>query len=118
MNRPVPLTRDGALRVGRQRVAAVVPAILVVDTTRSVDGEGVVTGTRDRARLRAAQALQGFSDEVLRAGHAGALPATDDAGLVQRSGLTFPTVPGHPVALTITTATDLALAEVLPAGSP
>ena len=118
MNRPVPLTRDGALRVGRRRVGAVVPAVLVVDTTKSVDGEGVLTGTLDRARLRAAQAPQGFSVEVLRAAHAGALPATDAAGLVQRSGLTFPTVPGHPLALTITTATDLALAEVLLAGSP
>ena len=103
-----------ALRAG---AVAVVPAVPVVDTMKSVDGEGVVTGTPDRARLRAVQAPQGFSVEVLRAACAGAKLATEDAGLVERSGLTVRTVPGHPLAFKISTATDLALAEVLLAGS-
>lgn len=64
------------------------------------------------------QAPQGFSVEVLRAAHAGALLATDDAGLVERSGLSVRTVPKHPLAVKVATATDLALAEVLLAGSP
>lgn len=103
-----------ALRAG---AVAVVPAVPVVDTMKSVDGEGVVTGTPDRARLRAVQAPQGFSVEVLRAACAGAKLAIEDAGLVERSELTVRTVPGHPLAFKISTATDLALAEVLLAGS-
>ena len=99
-----------ALRAG---AVAVVPALPVADTIKSVDADGVVTGTPDRAGLRAVQTPQGFTVGVLRAAHAGAPLATDDAGLVERAGSAVHTVPGHPLAFKITTATDLALAEVL-----
>ncbi|UZJ26698.1 2-C-methyl-D-erythritol 4-phosphate cytidylyltransferase [Rhodococcus antarcticus] len=109
---PAALVGDvvAALRAG---AVAVVPALPVTDTIKAVDAAGVVTGTPERASLRAVQTPQGFTVEVLRAAHAGALAATDDAALVERAGSTVHTVPGHPLAFKITTATDLALAAVL-----
>lgn len=102
-----------AVRALRAGAVAVVPALPVADTTKSVDDQGVVTGTPDRSSLRAVQTPQGFTVDGLRAAHAGTRQASDDAGLVERAGSAVRTVPGHPLAFKITTATDLALAEVL-----
>lgn len=97
---------------------AVVPALPVVDTVKSVDDAGVVTGTPDRARLRAIQTPQGFAGDLLRRAYATELAATDDAGLVERLGGTVTTVPGDPLAFKITTPLDLRLAEALLADTP
>lgn len=86
--------------------AAVVPGIAVVDTIRSLDG-GVV----DRDRLVAVQTPQGFRAEALRAAHAPAPEATDDASLVEADGASVTVVPGDPTNLKITTPTDLAIAR-------
>lgn len=99
-----------ALRGGAE---AVVPVVPVTDTIKTVDDRGQVTGTPDRARLRAVQTPQGFSAALLRRAHAGAADATDDAGLVERLGVAVHTVPGDPRAFKITGPTDLALAEAL-----
>ena len=90
---------------------AVVPAVPVVDTLREVGG-GVV----DRARLRAVQTPQGFDAATLRRAHA--VPAdgegaTDDAGLVERTGVPVHVVAGDPEALKVTTPLDLLLVEAL-----
>ncbi len=98
---------------------AVVPALEVVDTIKTVDILGGVTGTPKRSELRAVQTPQGFDADLLRRAYAAAVegdPATDDAGLVERLGERVRTIPGDPLAFKITTPLDLALARAL-AGS-
>lgn len=88
-------------------------------------GVEIVIGTPDRSRMRAVQTPQGFDASTLVEAHrlgaerAGdeALAASDDAGLVEAAGGTVAVVAGHPMALKVTTPLDLALAEVLVAGS-
>ncbi|WP_336087577.1 2-C-methyl-D-erythritol 4-phosphate cytidylyltransferase [Nocardia sp. SSK8] len=92
---------------------AVVPALPVVDTVKSVDDQGVVTGTPERAHLRAIQTPQGFDAELLRRAYATEVGATDDAGLVERLGVAVRTVAGDPLAFKITTPLDLRLADAL-----
>ncbi|WP_372342080.1 2-C-methyl-D-erythritol 4-phosphate cytidylyltransferase [Nocardia sp. CC227C] len=98
------------LRAGRR---AVVPALPVSDTIKSVDAAGEVTGTPDRSALRAIQTPQGFEADLLRDAYAGDTRATDDAGLVELLGATVHTVPGDPLAFKITTPLDLVLADTL-----
>ncbi|WP_167471658.1 2-C-methyl-D-erythritol 4-phosphate cytidylyltransferase [Nocardia arthritidis] len=98
------------LRAGRP---AVVPALPVVDTIKSVDEFGAVTGTPDRSGLRAIQTPQGFAAELLRSAYATDTNATDDAGLVERLGARVHTIPGDPMAFKITTPLDLRLAHAL-----
>jgi 2-C-methyl-D-erythritol 4-phosphate cytidylyltransferase len=98
---------------------AVVPVLPVSDTIKSVDAAGAVERTVDRSPLRAVQTPQGFTADVLREAHEAADgAATDDAGLVERIGRRVVTVDGHPHALKITTAFDLAIAESVLAASP
>ena len=101
------------LRCGR---AAVVPALEVADTIKSVDIVGGVTGTPKRAELRAIQTPQGFDAALLRRAYESAGPgdaATDDAGLVERLGERVRTIPGEPLAFKITTPLDLLLADAV-----
>ncbi|WP_432420592.1 2-C-methyl-D-erythritol 4-phosphate cytidylyltransferase [Nocardia carnea] len=98
------------LRAGR---SAVVPVLPVVDTVKSVDTAGVVTGTPDRSALRAVQTPQGFAADVLRRAYEHPENATDDAGLVERLGIDVHTIPGDPLAFKITTPLDLRLAEAV-----
>ncbi|WP_328390246.1 2-C-methyl-D-erythritol 4-phosphate cytidylyltransferase [Nocardia sp. NBC_00416] len=98
------------LRAGHR---AVVPALPVVDTVKTVDSAGTVTGTPDRGALRAIQTPQGFTAEVLRAAYAHPEGATDDAGLVERLGVAVRTIAGDPLAFKITTPLDLHLAEAV-----
>ncbi|MGY4643874.1 2-C-methyl-D-erythritol 4-phosphate cytidylyltransferase [Cellulomonas sp. URHB0016] len=118
-----------AVRSGR---SAVVPGLPVTDTIKQVEpaeGDGAAAGPRAgrvvatvaREQLRAVQTPQGFRLDVLRAAHVHAaaqahdeaLAATDDAGLVERLGGTVWVVDGDEQAAKITTARDLAVAELL-----
>lgn len=90
----------------RSGAAGAVPVVPVTDTIRRVDG-GVV----DRSALQAVQTPQAFRAELLRAAHAGADDATDDAGLVEAAGHPIATVEGHPRNIKITHPDDLAAAE-------
>lgn len=101
-----------ALRAG---ASAVIPVLPVADTIKRVDADGVVEATVDRADLRAVQTPQGFAAAALRAAYDAAPGelATDDAGLVERAGGTVVTVAGDPLAMKITTAFDLRVAQVL-----
>lgn len=93
---------------------AVVPGLPVTDTVKTVDSDGVVTGTPPRAQLRAIQTPQAFSGALLAAAHVGgAADATDDATLVERLGAVVRVVPGDPLAFKITTPLDLVLAQSL-----
>jgi 2-C-methyl-D-erythritol 4-phosphate cytidylyltransferase len=123
-----------AVRAGH---GAVVPGLPVVDTIKTVSGgdreatsaqgsEGAavtveaVTGTPERAVLRAVQTPQGFDRALLvRAHAAGAarasadhLAATDDAGLVEALGERVVVVPGDEAAMKITTERDMHLAAL------
>jgi len=104
---------------------AVVPGLPVTDTIKQVDPDGHgaarVLGTPQRRALRSVQTPQGFTLDVLRRAHAAgaalatdeATAATDDAALVEALGLDVWVVEGHEDAMKITTARDLAIAEVL-----
>ena len=90
----------------RSGAAGTVPVVPVTDTIRRVDG-GVV----DRNTLQAVQTPQAFRADLLRAAHAGADDATDDAGLVEAAGHVVVAVEGHPRNIKITHPDDLAAAE-------
>ena len=55
-------------------------------------------------------------ERVYTAAPRAARPATDDAALVERTGLPIRLVPDSPRNIKITTAEDLALAELLAGG--
>ena len=98
----------------RQGHPAVIPVLPVVDTIKEVGPGEVVLGTVDRGVLRSVQTPQGFRRGVLAAAHAAAAGAlTDDAGLVEKSGVPVTCVPGSELAMKITRPLDLILAEAL-----
>jgi 2-C-methyl-D-erythritol 4-phosphate cytidylyltransferase len=110
--------------------AAVIPAIAVVDTVKTVaatTGEDsalapeIVTGTAPREELRAVQTPQGFQLGTLLKAHEAAqtldpqqsAAVTDDAMLVEMLGTPVYAVRGSSQSLKITTPLDLILAEGL-----
>ncbi|CPU48962.1 Putative 2-C-methyl-D-erythritol 4-phosphate cytidylyltransferase [Mycobacteroides abscessus] len=99
------------LRTGR---GAVIPAVAVADTIKSIDVHGDVIDTPDRAGLRAVQTPQGFAADVLRRAYAAAGDiATDDAALVEQIGERVHVVEGDRLAFKITTTLDMTLAEAI-----
>ncbi len=87
----------------------VVPALPLLDTVKSVDGE-CVTGTLDRAGLVAVQTPQAFLAPALRGAYAGELgDATDCASLVEARGGRVRWVEGDPKLLKVTDRADLEL---------
>ena len=88
------------------------PGLPVADTVKAVDEHGTVQGTPDRATLRAVQTPQGFTRDVLEQAHASGQSASDDAGLVERTGGTVMVIPGDARAMKVTTPHDLAVAAV------
>ncbi|GAA5202189.1 2-C-methyl-D-erythritol 4-phosphate cytidylyltransferase [Rugosimonospora acidiphila] len=93
---------------------AVIPVLPVVDTIKEVSASGAVVGTVDRSVLRAVQTPQGFRRRVLAAAHAAAVDEhTDDAGMVEKLGITVHCVPGDEAAMKITRPVDLVIAEAL-----
>ena len=103
-----------AVRGGHE---AVVPGLPVVDTVKQVDSGEDVVATVDRSLLRAIQTPQGFRRVLLQRAHAAAdlddVPATDDAGLVERIGGTVHVIPGHEEAFKVTRPFDVAMAEAV-----
>ena len=93
---------------------AAVPVVPVVESVREVDADG---GSRpvDRTRLRVVQTPQVFRTDVLRAAYR--LPYdprfTDDASVVEASGVAVRLVPGNRENIKLTTPMDLLLAEQL-----
>ena len=107
-----------ALTVGHR---AVIPVVPVIDTIKTVDAHGTVTGTPSRALMRAVQTPQGFRTDTLRAAHehsrtleaSVAEQITDDAMAVEAYGERVHTVTGHADAFKITTPLDLRIARAL-----
>lgn len=100
----VTAVRDGA--------DAAVPAMPISDTLKRVDGTRVLE-TLDRSPLVAVQTPQGFRAAALRAAHALARDATDDAALVEAGGGTVVVVPGDARNIKITQPDDLLVAAAL-----
>jgi 2-C-methyl-D-erythritol 4-phosphate cytidylyltransferase len=96
-----------------------VAAVRVSDTLKeaAADDATRVSRTVPRDGLWRAQTPQGFPRAVLERAHAAARAAragaTDDAALVERTGVPVRLVPDSPRNLKVTTAEDLALAELL-----
>ena len=107
-----PLASHGLFRAVADAVVAgaevVVPVVPVVDTVCDPQGLPI-----DRDGLRAVQTPQGFAPGALRAVHAGAPEATDDASLVIAAGGRLRHVAGERWNLKITEAEDLVVAESL-----
>ena len=112
----------GLATIGRvieavQDGAPVVAALPVVDTLKSVDDSGRITGTVDRAGLWRAQTPQGFSRELIVDVHRRAreerVTATDDAALCERLGHEVRVVRGSERALKVTEPGDFARVEAL-----
>jgi 2-C-methyl-D-erythritol 4-phosphate cytidylyltransferase len=94
-----------------------IAAVPASDTLKTVDREGRITGTIDRAAVWLAQTPQAFRYEVLLEGHqqaaAGGWQVTDDAALLERLGRIVRVIPGSAANIKITTPADLHLAEAM-----
>ena len=94
-----------------------IAALPVVDTLKSVDADGRITGTVNRETLWRAQTPQGFPRRMLVEAHRRAraerVSATDDAALCERLGLPVHVVRGSERALKVTDAGDFARVEAL-----
>lgn len=100
----------------REGHPCVIPCLSVTDTIKEVDIHDTVIRTIDRNVLRAVQTPQGFLRSVLQQAHADADPdnaLTDDAGLVEASGIPVHVIPGHAEALKITRPFDVTIAEAI-----
>lgn len=94
----------------RDGEVAVIPALPVVDTIKSINSDGYVTLTPDRTYLRAVQTPQGFTRQILNRAHQDSQrnpDATDDAALVESLGEKVKVIEGEVRALKITTSEDL-----------
>jgi 2-C-methyl-D-erythritol 4-phosphate cytidylyltransferase len=114
--RPLVRPRDVSrvVRAARSSGAALL-AVPVRDTIKRVES-GRVVATPPRSECYAAQTPQVFRIDWLRDALAKAdadgVRGTDDASLVERLGVAVEVVEGDPANLKITSAADLALAEV------
>ena len=94
-------------------VMGVIPGLAVTDTIKQVDEGALVTATPARARLRAVQTPQAFPAEALRKAHARAQlegwDVTDDASIMEQSGLPVLVIEGNPANIKITNPQDLAM---------
>ncbi|WP_144794449.1 2-C-methyl-D-erythritol 4-phosphate cytidylyltransferase [Kocuria palustris] len=116
---PPSVFREVAAALGEHR--AVIPVLPVIDTMRAIDDRERLSGTVDRARLRAIQTPQGFEWPLLRELSARAAAeglddaaVTDDASLVERyTDLEVVAVAGHEESFKVTRPLDLLLAEAV-----
>jgi 2-C-methyl-D-erythritol 4-phosphate cytidylyltransferase len=100
------------------RAGGAIAAIPVSDTLkRVVDSDSAIVATVARAGLWQAQTPQAFRREALVAAHRRAVSegvvATDDADLVERTGVRVEVVEASTANLKITTPSDLAIFEAI-----
>ncbi len=108
---PASLFTRVASEVRRSGLGAI-PVMKIADTVKRVEDD-VVLETVDRNSLRAAQTPQGFvAKDLLDAYAAANSEYTDDAALTQVHGIKLNAVEGDERAFKITTADDLAAAEL------
>ncbi len=96
---------------------AIIAATPVTDTIKTVNGNGVITGTPLRSNLWAAQTPQGFAIEQLKQAHAKAelrnWIVTDDAALFEKLDWTVNIVESNASNIKVTTPFDLIVAEAV-----
>ena len=101
------------------RAGGAIAAIPVADTLKRVT-DSAIAATVSRTGLWQAQTPQAFRREVLTAAHQRAvnegIAATDDADLVERTGVRVEVVEGSTANIKITTPSDLAIVEAIVAG--
>jgi len=95
---------------------AAIPALEVTDTIKRIDTDGRVTGTLDRALLRAVQTPQAFAFPALleahrRAAKEGRDNFTDDAALAEWAGIKVAVFAGDAANVKLTTEQDFARVE-------
>lgn len=116
-----PLVRAADVRAGMRAVRPGVASLLaapVVDTIKVVDDERKVVRTLDRATLWSAQTPQLATARDMRRAHAEAVRhdwprATDDAALLERSGVDVVVVESPLENLKVTHAADVARAQAI-----
>jgi 2-C-methyl-D-erythritol 4-phosphate cytidylyltransferase len=108
-------TVEAVVEAVRGGAPAVVPAMPLADTVKEVDpATSLVTGTPERARLRAVQTPQGFDRATLTKAHTTVTrDVTDDASMVEQLGVPVLVVAGHEEAFKVTRPLDLVLAEAV-----
>lgn len=107
----------GVVAAETARHGAAIPILPVTETLKRIDGE-VVGATVDRSGLGAAQTPQGARRDLLRAAYLRYPPDgpetwTDEASLLEASGVAVRIVPGEPGNLKVTVTGDLARAAWL-----
>jgi 2-C-methyl-D-erythritol 4-phosphate cytidylyltransferase len=111
-----PATLFAAALSALDGVHGVVPVVPVADTVKRIRGD-LVDRTEDRAALALAQTPQAFDALALRESHARAerdgVEVTDDASALELAGYRVRTIPGDPGNFKVTTAEDLARAELV-----
>jgi 2-C-methyl-D-erythritol 4-phosphate cytidylyltransferase/2-C-methyl-D-erythritol 2,4-cyclodiphosphate synthase len=100
---------------------AAIPALPVTDTIKTVDAEGFVAATLERATLRSVQTPQGFAFDALLDAHRKAAAAgredfTDDGALAEWAGMKVAVFAGEPGNIKITTAEDFTRADAAQPG--
>jgi len=92
------------------------PCVEITDTIKEVEGDRVVS-TPVRARLRAAQTPQGFSRDLLitaySKAHTNGVIGTDDASLVEATGVDVTVIPGEPDNIKVTSPRDAQMVELI-----
>jgi 2-C-methyl-D-erythritol 4-phosphate cytidylyltransferase / 2-C-methyl-D-erythritol 2,4-cyclodiphosphate synthase len=101
-----------------QRSGAAIPTLPITDTVKTVDAQGTVRTTLDRATLRLVQTPQGFAFPALldahrRAAAAGRDDFTDDAALAEWAGMKVNVFAGEPGNIKITSPEDFARSEAM-----
>jgi 2-C-methyl-D-erythritol 4-phosphate cytidylyltransferase/2-C-methyl-D-erythritol 2,4-cyclodiphosphate synthase len=108
---------DRAIAAGKAAGAAV-PGIVIPDTVKTIDADGVITETLDRNRLRIVQTPQAFAFDLIldahrRAAAAGLESFTDDAALAEWAGHRVSVFEGENGNVKVTTNDDFNRAEIL-----
>jgi len=107
------------LAAERERLGGVIPVVATADTVK-VLADGVVAETIPRDRVGLAQTPQAFDASALRGGHeravAAGFEATDDAMILEWSGVPVGVVEGEAGNFKVTSADDLSAAERFLAG--
>jgi 2-C-methyl-D-erythritol 4-phosphate cytidylyltransferase len=100
-----------------QKTGAAIVAVPVKDTIKTVNIEGFVVETLDRTTLWAVQTPQAFNRDIIeqayRLAEEEGFIATDDAGLVERTGIKIGLIMGDYNNLKVTTPEDLIVAEAI-----
>lgn len=110
----IALLERGLAAVEASPHGAAIAGVPVKDTIKTVDANGLVTGTPPRESLWAAQTPQIFAYDLLCRAHSQFQgDATDDAMMVEALGNQVTIFPGSYENLKVTTPEDLAIMEAI-----